>query len=139
MPRKNFYAECNAATPGEHSVDEEVERRTGSEPLRRKIVAAQDRLMAALGERRPLYLALEELTGQRTEEREAEMFNVGFERGYLEARRDAVAVGWRRTTRGRALAKRITQLALDSRLSQPHAIAALLEVAWSLLTKPPLQ
>lgn len=134
--KTNFYAECNGTASSEHRVDDEVEQRADNQPLRERIVAAQDRLMATLGEQRPLYLALEELVGQRGSEREEAMFNVGFEHGYIEGRREALAAVWRRTTRGRTLAKKVTLLALDSRLAQPHAIAALLEVAWSLLTRP---
>lgn len=133
--KTNFYAECNG-TDSEHRVDDEVERRASNKPLRQQIVAAQDHIVATLGEQRDLYLALEDLVNQRADEREEAMFNVGFEHGYIEGRREALAVVWRRTSRGRALAKKITQLALDSRLTQPQAVGALLEVAWSLLTKP---
>jgi hypothetical protein len=98
-------------------------------------MAAQEQLLAVLDNKR-LYLALEELLGERTDAREEAMFNVGFEHGYMQGRRDTLAVLWRRTPRGRTLAKKITQLTMDAHLTPPHAIAALLEVAWSLLTRP---
>jgi hypothetical protein len=132
----NFYAECNGTDAGEHRVDDEAARRANSEPLRQQIVTAQDRIMETLGAQRSLYLALEDLIGQRSGDREEAMFNVGFEHGYIEGRREALAAAWRRTTHGRALAKRITHLALDSRLTHPNVVATLLEVVWSLLTKP---
>jgi hypothetical protein len=134
--KTNFYAEVNGTASGEHRVDDEVEHRAGNEGLRREIIAAQDRVTAALGEQKPLYFALEELVGNRIAVREEAHFNVGFEHGYIEGRQEALSAVWRRTTRGRTLAKKITHLALDSRLAQHHAIGALLEVAWSLLTRP---
>jgi hypothetical protein len=59
-------------------------------------MTAQDQLLAQLGDKH-LYLALEELLGERTEPREESMFNVGFEHGYMQGRRDTLAVLWRRT------------------------------------------
>lgn len=134
--KRSFYAEANNLGTDGHPVDDEVERRVSNEDLKQRIVAAQDRVLAALGDQRRLYLALEELIGERAEAREEAMFNLGFEHGYLEGRADALATLWRRTTRGRTLAKKITQLTMDAKLTPPHAVAALLEVAWSLLTRP---
>lgn len=135
-PKRSFYNEANTLGTDGHPVDDEVERRVGNDDLKQRIVAAQDQLLAALGDQRRLYLALEEVLGERTEAREEAMFNLGFEHGYLEGRADALATLWRRTTRGRTLAKRITQLTMDAQLRPPHLVAALLEVAWSLLTRP---
>jgi hypothetical protein len=136
MPQKrSFYKETNDLGADGHPIDDEVERRTESEDLKQRIMTVQDQLLAVLNDKH-LYLALEELLGERTEAREEAMFNVGFEHRYMQGRRDTLAVLWRRTPRGRALAKKITQLTMDAHLTPPNAIAALLEVAWSLLTRP---
>jgi hypothetical protein len=135
MPlKRSFYVEANDLGADGHPIDDEVERRTENQDLKQRIMTAQDQLLAVLDNKR-LYLALEELFGERTEAREEAMFNVGFEHGYMQCRRDTLAVLWRRTPRGRALAKKITQLTMDAHLTPPHANAALLEVAWSLLTR----
>jgi hypothetical protein len=97
----NFYAEVNGTASGEHRVDDEVERRAGNEGLRREIIAAQDRVTAALGEQKPLYFALEELVGNRIAVRESAMFDTGYEHGFIQGRQEALAAVWRRTTRGR--------------------------------------
>jgi len=127
--------EANDPETDGHPVDDEVERRTENADLKQRIMTAQEQLLVRLDDKR-LYLALEELFGERTEAREEAMFNIGFEHGYMQGRRDTLAVLWRRTPRGRALAKKITQLTMDAHLTPPNAIAALLEVAWSLLTRP---
>jgi hypothetical protein len=136
MPSKrSFYVEANDLETDGHPIDDEVERRTENEDLKQRIMTAQDQLLAVLDNKR-VYLALEELFGERADAREEAMFNVGFEHGYVQGRRDTLAALWRRTPRGRTLAKKITQLAMDAHLTPPHAIAALLEVAWSFLTRP---
>ena len=66
-------------------------------------MTAQDHWLARLDDKR-FYLALEWLLGARTEAHEEAMFNVGFERGYMQCRRDTLAVLWRRTPRARLLA-----------------------------------
>jgi hypothetical protein len=138
--RRDHYGEASPADGEVHPIDEEVERRLDHLALRRRIIAAQDRVMAALGERRHLYLRLEELVGQRHGEREEAMFNVGFEHGLVRGRADALAAMLRNQgARGRALAARIARLAANAGPS-PRAVAALLEVAWGLALgrrKPP--
>jgi hypothetical protein len=135
--RRNHYREANPDEIEAHPVDEEVERRLRHRTLRRRIIAAQDRVMAALGERRHLYLRLEELVGQRHGEREEAMFNVGFEHGLALGRADALAAMLRNQGgRGRALAARLAQLATSAGLEPPRALAALLEVAWAMALGP---
>jgi hypothetical protein len=89
--RKNFYAEINGTDSGAHHVDDDVDRRAGNEALRRRIVALQDLIVAALGDERDLYLALEDLVNQRIDEREEAYFNAGFEHGFIEGRRKTLA------------------------------------------------
>lgn len=131
--RRDHYREADPAESEVHPIDEEVERRLDHRALRRRIIAAQGRVMAVLGERRHLYLRLEELVGQRHGEREKAMFNVGFEQGLVSGRADALAAMLRNQGgRGRALAARLAQLATSAGLEPPRALAALLEVAWAM-------
>jgi hypothetical protein len=90
MPlKRSFYKEANDLGADGHPIDDEVERRTENADLRQRIMTAQDQLLAPLNNKR-LYLALEELLGERTEAREEAMFNVGFEHGYMQGRRDTL-------------------------------------------------
>lgn len=131
--RRDHYREAAPADSEVHPIDEEVERRLDDRALRRRIIAAQGRVMAALGERRHLYLRLEELVGQRHGEREEAMFNVGFEHGLVRGRAEALAAVLRNQgARGRALAARLAQLATSAGLEPPRGLAALLEVAWAM-------
>ena len=131
--RRDHYGEANPDETEAHPVDEEVERRLDHRALRRRVLAAQGRVMAALGEQRNPYLRLEELIGRRHGEREEAMFNVGFEHGLVRGRADALAAMLRNQGgRGRALAARLAQLAKSAGLDPPRALAALLEVAWAM-------
>jgi hypothetical protein len=130
--RRDHYREADPADSEAHPIDEEVERRLRHATLRKRIIAAQGRVMAALGEQRHLYLHLEELVGVRHSEREEAVFNVGFEQG-LVRRADALAAMLRNQgARGRALAARLAQLATSAGLEPPRALAALLEIAWAM-------
>ncbi len=135
--RRNAYQEANDADAEAHPIDDEVERRLRHAPLRKRIIAAQGRVVAALGERRDEYLMLEDLIVRRGAEREEAMFNLGFEHGLVRGRADALAGVLRRQgARGRALAKQIARLATNAGIETPRALAALLEVAWAMALGP---
>lgn len=139
--RRNHYREANPDDIEKHPIDEEVERRLNHRGLRKRIIAAQSRLMAALGKRRHLYLRLEELLGNRHLDREEAMFNLGFEHGLVQGRADALAAVLRNQgARGRALAARLAQLATHAGFERSRALASLLEVSWAMALgrrKPP--
>jgi len=141
--RRNHYREANPDEVEAHPIDEELERRLGHRGLRKRIIAAQGRVMAALGEQRHLYLRLEELVGDRAVDREEAIFNIGFDHGLVRGRADALAAVLRNQgARGRALAARLAQLATNAGLEPPRTLAALLEVAWAMALgprKPPLR
>lgn len=131
--RRNFYREAKPIDSETHPIDEEVERRLRHTKLRKRIIAAQGRVLAALGGQRHLYLRLEEVVAHRADEREEAMFNLGFEHGLVQGRADALAATLRRQgARGRELAARLAQLAVNAGLEPPRTIAALLDVAWAL-------
>jgi hypothetical protein len=141
--RRNHYRQANPDEGEAHPIDEEVERRLRHGTVRKRIIVAQGRVMAALGEQRHLYLRLEELVGNRHIDREEAMFNVGFEHGLVRGRAEALAAVLRNQgARGRALAARLAQLATSAGLEPPGALAALLEVAWAMALggrKPPVR
>jgi hypothetical protein len=135
--RRDHYGEAAPVDNEVHPIDEQVERRLRHATLRKRIIAGQDGVMAALGEQRHLYLHLEELVGVRHSKREEAMFNVGFEHGLVLGRAEALAAVLRNQgTRGRALAARLAQVATGAWLEPPRALAALLEVAWAVALGP---
>ncbi len=142
-PRRNFYREASPTDSEVHPIDEEVERRLRHTTPWKRIHAAQRRVVVALGEKRDLYLRLEQLVRDHAMDREEAMFNLGFEHGLVQGRADALAATLRRQgARGRALATRFAQLAVNTGLETPNVLPALLEVAWSLALgarKPPMR
>lgn len=97
--------------------------------------------MAALGEDRHLYLRLEELVVDRAIDPEEAIFNLGVEHGVVQGRADALAATLRRQgARGRELAKRLAQIAVNDGPRPSRPLSALLEVAWALalgVRRPP--
>jgi hypothetical protein len=131
MARPNPYREANKGG-AQSPVDDEVERRLRHGGLNQRILSMQDQVVDALGEERAVYLRLEELQTQRTDGREEAMFNLGFEHGLLQGRTDAMGALWRKSPRGRGLVARLARLTAETRLDRSQAVAALLEIAWSL-------
>jgi len=121
-----------------HPVDEAVERRLDHSVLRRRIRAATDRLMEALGEEYDLWLRLEELLGELHSDREAAYFDIGYEHGRAAGRAEGLADGGPRAAHAyRALAQHVRDAAVNAGIPHAQATAALLEVAWALAAAEP--
>jgi hypothetical protein len=117
-----------------HPVDDAVERRLDHAVLRRRIRAATDRLMDALGEEQDLWLRVEELLGEQRLDREAAYFDIGYEHGRAAGRAEALADGKpRASTAYREFARRIREAAVNASLPPGQAASALLEAAWELV------
>lgn len=135
--RHNHYREANTTDGEAHPIDDELERRLRHGELRKGIIAAQGRVIAALGEQRHLYLELEQLVGDRAVDREEAMFNIAFEHGLVLGRADALRAALRRQApQGRALAKHIARLAAREGLEPPRALNVIIEIAWALSLGP---
>ena len=141
--RHNYYREASASDGEAHPIDDELERRLRHGKLRKGIVAAQGRVIAALGEQRHLYLELEQVVGDRAIDREEAMFNIAFEHGLVRGRADSLRAALRRQgPRGRTLARQIARLAASEGLESPRALNVIIEVAWALSLgshKPPVR
>lgn len=132
--RRDHFREANAARTKARPIDAAVEGRLRHQRLRKKILAAQDRVIEALGEKkRLLFLSLEDLMNQRAAEREETHFSIGYEHGLIQGRADALAATFRpKGKHGRELANRLARLAVNAGVPPARALAALLEVAWAL-------
>jgi hypothetical protein len=116
-----------------HPVDDAVERRLDHAVLRRRIRAATDRLMEALGEEQDLWLRVEELLGEQRLDREAAYFDIGYAHGRAAGRGEALADGKPRASAAyRELARRIREAAVNASLPPGQAASALIEAAWGL-------
>jgi len=125
-PQRNHYEEANA---GSRPVDEEVELRLRHATLREEVRKARDRVLTTLADRQHVYLALEDLAGERTGDREEAMFNVGFEHGQLEGGADSFAALWQKDEDLRGLAVQVARLIVNARVEHRQAAAVLLEIA----------
>jgi hypothetical protein len=118
----------------EHPVDALVDRRLDHAALRRRIRAATDRLVEALGEEHDLWLRLEELLGEQRLDREAAYFDIGYEHGRAAGRAEALADGKLRTSSAyHELAQRVREAAVNAGLPHEQATSALIEAAWALV------
>lgn len=123
----------------EHPVDAAVGRRLPQKKLLRKMRRLSDQMMAALGDKRHLWLRLEELLGDYHAEREQACFNIGYEHGVAAGRTDAFRALVPRSRSGsltddsRTFSTRVRDLAVQAELPLPLALASLLETIWALV------
>jgi hypothetical protein len=142
-PRQNRsptpYEAVEHAPTEEHPVDAAVERRLPQKELLKRIRRLSDQMMTALGDKRYLWLRLEELLGDYHINREQACFNIGYEHGVAAGRVDALRVLAPRSKSGsvtddsRIFADRVRDLAVQAELPLSLAIASLLETAWALV------
>lgn len=129
------YEDMDGEADEEHPVDVLVDRRLDHAALRRRIRAATDRLVEALGEEHDLWLRLEEMLGEQRLDREAAYFDVGYQHGRAAGRAEALADGMpRASTAYQDLARRIREAVVNASLPPGQATSALLEAAWALVS-----
>ena len=135
--KKQPYDEVSHESPEGHAVDIVIERRFPMRKLVGEIRESTDEMVAALGERRCLWLKVEELVAERAALREEAYFNIGYEHGKAAGRARAIRTlaGDDATLMGdaRELASTLRDLAVQSDLPRPLTVAALLETAWALV------
>lgn len=127
------YEAMERELPEEHPIDATVERRIPQRKLRRRMRAAGELLMQALGERRNLWIRLEELLGLYHSRREEAYFNLGYDHGVAAGRVEALrALDDRSPPETRSLADQLREIAIQADVSRTEKVAALLEAAWAL-------
>ncbi len=127
------YDALEREMPEEHPVDAAIEHRMPQRKLRRRMRQASDRLMQALGDRRDLWLRLEELLGLYRARREEAYFNLGFEHGVTAGRVEGLrAVDGSIPPEALPLADQLRELAVQANIDRGNKVAALLEAAWAL-------
>lgn len=127
------YDALERDVPEEHPIDAAVERRVPQQKLRRRMRQASERLLHALGDRRHLWLRLEELLGLYRARREEAYFNLGYEHGVTAGRIEGLrAIDGSLPPEACPLADQVRELAVQADLDRRHKVAALLEAAWAL-------
>jgi hypothetical protein len=127
------YQAMERETPEEHPIDATVERRIPQRKIRRRMREAGERLMHALGERRALWMRLEELLGLYHSRREETYFNLGYDHGVAAGRVEGLrALDDQTSPDARSLADQLRELAIQADVSRTEKVAALLEAAWAL-------
>jgi hypothetical protein len=101
--------------------------------LRRRIQRASQRLLQALGDRRLLWLELEEQLTEYRDLREQAHFDAGFAHGFAAGRAEAVRSVLAAGMDGDCLAQRVRECAmLEESLSPEQRALALLQAAWAV-------
>lgn len=138
MTERRPYDFVNHEPPEDHAVDRAIERLRPMKKLRRRIRHATDELMHALGERKHLWLRLEERLGEYRTRREEAYFDLGYEHGAAAGLASALRILTSTAATGpafheaRELADTVRDLAVQADLPRALTVAALLESAWSL-------
>ena len=128
------YEAMERELPEEHPIDATVERRIPQRKLRRRMREAGERLMQALGERRGLWMRLEELLGLYHSRREETYFNLGYDHGVAAGRVEGLrALDNQTSPDAQSLADQLRELAIQADVSRTEKVAALLEAAWALV------
>ena len=127
------YRGCAGGESDEHPVDATVTRRLPQRKLGRRIRELSDRVLSALGDRRDLWIDLEELMNRRHAEREEAYFDLGHELGVVAGRSEGHrALDDRCSPSAHRLADHVRAIAVHTDVSPAERVTALLEAAWAL-------
>jgi hypothetical protein len=116
--------------PPGNPVDMAVHRRVGRPALMRKLAMAAQAVVDALGRRRKLWFAYEELLGRITSRQFAAYFDLGVEHGVAAARANALPGA---SKAARAIAKRLVQEVVRTGVAREVAVEATVLAAWAML------
>jgi len=103
-PRPSYRTIDREEVPPGNPIDLTVHRRIGGARLQRDLARAAQAVVEALGRRRRVWFAYEELLAKITDRRQAAYFDLGVEHGIATARATTIA-GGRKTVN--ALAQRV--------------------------------
>lgn len=128
-PYRTLHRDLSA----EHPIHAVLESLRPQRRLRRRIQQASQRLLDALGDRRLLWLELEERLAEYRDLREQAHFDAGFAHGFAAGRAEAVRSVLGGGMDGDCLAQRARECAmLEETLSPRQRALALLQAAWAV-------
>jgi hypothetical protein len=128
-PRPTYRDIDREEVPPGNPIDMAVHRRVGRPALMRKLANAAQAVVDALGRRRKLWFAYEELLGRLTSRQKAAYFDLGVEHGAAAARADHL----RAAPAVRRLADRLVREALGANVPREDVAAAAVMAAWAVV------
>jgi hypothetical protein len=132
-PRPSYRAIDRVEVPPGNPIDLTVHRRIGGARLQRDLARAAQVVVEALGKRRRVWFAYEELLAKITDRRQAAYFDLGVEHGIAGARANQLP-GASKSVRG--IAAHVFREVIEAGVGQNFLGEAALVAAWSVLGKP---
>jgi len=132
-PRKYSDIDREEVPPG-NQIDLTVHRRIGGARLQRDLARAAQAVVDALGRRRRVWFAYEELLAKITDRRQAAYFDLGVEHGIAAAAANGLTNA---TKTQRAIAERIVQEVIRTGVSRDDAVRAAVQAVWALVGSAP--
>jgi len=129
-PRPSYRTIDREEVPPGNPIDLTVHRRIDGARLQRDLARAAQAVVEALGRRRRVWFAYEELLAKITDRRQAAYFDLGVEHGIATARATTIADG-RKTVN--ALAQRVVRDLIRTGVARDEVVAALLVAAWAVM------
>ena len=128
--RPTYRAIDREEVPPGNPIDMAVHRRVGRPALMRKLANSAQAVVDALGRRRRLWFAYEDLLGRITTRQFAAYFDLGVEHGVAAARANALPGA---SKAARAIAERLAQEVVRTGVAQHVRVEAVVLAAWAVL------
>jgi hypothetical protein len=128
-PRPSYRAIDREEVPPGNPIDLTVHRRIGGARLQRELARAAQAVVEALGKRRRVWFAYEDLLARITDRRQAAYFDLGVEHGIAAACAGGLAAA---TKTQRAIAERIVQEVIRTGVARDDAVRAAVLAVWGL-------
>jgi hypothetical protein len=129
--RPSYRAIDGEEVPPGNPIDLTVHRRIGGAKLQRDLARAAQAVVDALGKRRRVWFAYEELLARITGRRQAAYFDLGVEHGIAAAAADGLT---NPTKTQRAIAERIVQEVIRTGVARDDAVRAAVLAVWGVTT-----
>jgi len=128
-PRPSYRAIDREEVPPGNPVDLTVHRRIGGARLQRDLARAAQTIIEALGKRRRVWFAYEDLLARITDRRQAAYFDLGVEHGLAAARANQLPGA---SKSARAIAERLVRQVIGTGVARDDAVRAAMLAAWGL-------
>jgi hypothetical protein len=128
-PRPSYREIDRGEVPPGNPIDLTVHRRIGGARLQSDLARAAQAVVEALGRRRRVWFAYEELLSRITDRRQAAYFDLGVEHGIAAAAANGLT---KATPAQRAIAERIVQGVIRISVARDDAVRAALLAVWGL-------
>jgi hypothetical protein len=129
-PRPSYRAIDREEVPPGNPIDLTVHRRIGGPRLQRGLARAAQAVVEALGKRRRVWFAYEDLLSRITDRRQAAYFDLGVENGIAAARANQLPGA---SKSARAIAEHVVRKVVGTGAAPRDRVEAAVLVAWAML------